>query len=109
MLKKQNIFNLLSICAVLTTTSVSAQPIVTEIEPIRPIQEFTTTPLSTSVSTPTSIPIYVPLPEKSQSTGYCSTVLAPKIENVIRRYGGGWGILVQKLDDGQTIYHYNAD
>ncbi len=31
------------------------------------------------------------------------------MQNIIKRYGGGWGILVQRLDNGETIYHYNAD
>jgi len=64
---------------------------------------------------PQSIPIYVPPPESNNqnqnhnNSGVCQSFLAPGIEEVINRYGGGWGILVQKLDDGEVLYQYNAD
>ncbi len=56
-----------------------------------------------------AIPIFVPPPENNYGGGVCDAFLAPAIEEVISRYGGGWGILVQRLEDGETIYHYNAD
>ncbi|MGI0483015.1 D-alanyl-D-alanine carboxypeptidase/D-alanyl-D-alanine-endopeptidase [Geminocystis sp. CENA526] len=57
-----------------------------------------------------SIPIEVIPPQNIPSTtSACSSFIAPAMEEIIRRYGGGWGILVQKLSDGETIYHYNAD
>lgn len=57
-----------------------------------------------------SIPIEVQPPEnKPSTTNACSLFIAPAMEAIIKRYGGGWGILVQKLSDGETIYNYNAD
>ncbi|WP_017294237.1 D-alanyl-D-alanine carboxypeptidase/D-alanyl-D-alanine endopeptidase [Geminocystis herdmanii] len=57
-----------------------------------------------------SIPIEVQPPEnKPSTTNACSPFVAPAMEAIIKRYGGGWGILVQKLSDGETIYNYNAD
>ena len=115
MLKRQTIISWLSICAVCTSTSVSAQPILPKIEmsePIRPHPRLNNNyrPLPVqSQPEPQSIPIHVPPPANARSAGYCRAFLAPAIESVIKRYGGGWGILVQRLADGETIYHYNAD
>ena len=66
------------------------------------------TPATTSYSEPKSIPIYVPPPE-SNRRGICYLFLEPAITEVINRYRGKWGVLVQTLADGRTIYHYNAD
>ena len=107
MLKKQTFISWLSIFTILTGTSVSARPISIEIEPLKPIPQSER--LSILVPEPNSIPIYVPPPENPRSRGYCNSFLAPAIEAIIKRYGGGWGILVQRLDDGKTMYHYNAD
>lgn len=54
------------------------------------------------------IKIHVP-PPQSYQRGICSVFLEPAIGQVINTYKGKWGILVQKLSDGETIYHYNAD
>jgi D-alanyl-D-alanine carboxypeptidase/D-alanyl-D-alanine-endopeptidase (penicillin-binding protein 4) len=59
-----------------------------------------------------SIPIEVIPPQNipsSSPSSACNAFIAPAMEEIIRRYGGGWGILVQKLSDGETIYNYNAD
>ena len=117
MLKKQKIINWLSIGAIFTSSSVSAQPILREIEPLRPIPEsrIRTLPIETKplqryqAPEPEPIPIFVPPPARLKSTGYCNNFLAPAMAEIIKRYGGGWGILVQRLDNGETIYHYNAD
>ena len=125
MLKKQKILNWLSVGAIFasSTTPVLAQSTNLEIEPFRPIPEsiqptrnnnqIQIIPNSNTIdnrnSIPGSIPIYVPPPEKNKSTGYCNTFLAPAMEKIIKRYGGGWGILVQTLDGSETLYHYNAD
>jgi len=55
-----------------------------------------------------SIPIYVPPPE-SNKRGICSLFVEPAIAQVIDTYKGKWGILVERLADGETIYHYNPD
>jgi D-alanyl-D-alanine carboxypeptidase/D-alanyl-D-alanine-endopeptidase (penicillin-binding protein 4) len=65
-------------------------------------------PTTTSYQEPKPIPIYVAPPE-SNHRGICSAFLEPAITEVINRYQGKWGILVQTLADGQTIYHYNPD
>jgi D-alanyl-D-alanine carboxypeptidase/D-alanyl-D-alanine-endopeptidase (penicillin-binding protein 4) len=54
------------------------------------------------------IQIFVPPPE-SNKRGICAAFLEPAIGEVINRYQGKWGILVERLADGKTIYHYNAD
>lgn len=57
-----------------------------------------------------SIPIEIQPPENApSSTNACNSFVAPAMEAIIKRYGGGWGILVEKLSDGETIYNYNAD
>jgi D-alanyl-D-alanine carboxypeptidase/D-alanyl-D-alanine-endopeptidase (penicillin-binding protein 4) len=126
MLKKQTFINWLSIGTIFTATSVSAQPILTEIEPFKPIPRSSvplrpiprsiplrpipsSAPVSRLAPEPKSIPIYVAPPENTRSTGLCNSFLAPAMEAIIKRYGGGWGILVQRLDSGEVIYHYNAD
>jgi D-alanyl-D-alanine carboxypeptidase/D-alanyl-D-alanine-endopeptidase (penicillin-binding protein 4) len=55
-----------------------------------------------------SIEISVPLPENNEPK-LCSADLRLAIDEVINRYKGKWGILVQRLEDGQTVYHYNSD
>lgn len=55
-----------------------------------------------------SINIFVPPPETNQSP-ICNTFLEPAINRIIDNYQGKWGILVQRLADGETIYQYNAD
>ena len=98
MIKRQQVFTWLSLITIGSINSVYAQTSVP-----------TTTPYyRTYNQQPQSIPIYVPPPETNHR-GICQAFLAPAIEEVIARYGGGWGILVQRLEDGKTIYHYNAD
>ena len=115
MLKKHTIINCLSIGAILTSSSASAQPILPEIEPFKPISQsrplrIKQKPLQIYQDpNPEPIPIYVPPPAKLKPTRYCNGFLAPAMKRIIQRYGGGWGILVQRLDNGETIYHYNAD
>lgn len=55
-----------------------------------------------------AIIIPVPPPENNKR-GICDTFLAPSIQQVIDTYKGKWGILVKRLDNGETVYHYNAD
>ncbi len=55
-----------------------------------------------------SINIFVPPPETNQSP-ICNVFLEPAINRIIDNYQGKWGILVQRLADGETIYQYNAD
>jgi D-alanyl-D-alanine carboxypeptidase/D-alanyl-D-alanine-endopeptidase (penicillin-binding protein 4) len=92
--KRQQVCTWLSIITIGSTNSVFAQTILPSTR--------------TYYQQPQSIPIYVP-PPATNHRGLCQTFLAPAIEEVIKRYGGGWGILIQRLDDGETIYHYNAD
>lgn len=54
------------------------------------------------------IQLYVPPPERNQS-GICSSFLDSAITSIINTYKGKWGILVQKLENGETIYQYNPD
>lgn len=56
----------------------------------------------------TPIEINVPPPENNQKN-ICPTFLESAIGEVINKYNGKWGILVQRLEDGETIYQYNAD
>lgn len=57
-----------------------------------------------------SIPIPVTPPEiKSITPNICTPELNASMQQIIDTYGGGWGILVQSLETGETIYHYNAD
>lgn len=55
-----------------------------------------------------SIEIYVPPPEPGTS-GTCAALIEPAIDSIIGRYQANWGILVEKLDDGTTLYSHNAD
>jgi serine-type D-Ala-D-Ala carboxypeptidase/endopeptidase (penicillin-binding protein 4) len=113
MLKKHILINCLSIATLLTTTSLSAQANSMEIDAFEPIPESELMPLIEERNIPDSesqvIPIYVAPPEKNQSTGYCTSELASNIDKIMKRYGGSWGILVQKLDSGEVIYNNNAD
>jgi D-alanyl-D-alanine carboxypeptidase/D-alanyl-D-alanine-endopeptidase (penicillin-binding protein 4) len=54
------------------------------------------------------VEIFVPPPENNQPK-ICSTELEQSIGEVINRYKGKWGVLVQRLEDGETVYQYNAD
>lgn len=97
MLKKQQFIHWISILAITFAGSVSAQPIT-----VPSINSYNQDVLS--------IPIEVIPPENNTSAPVCNNAfLAPAIETIIKRYGGGWGILVQRLSDSETIYEYNAD
>lgn len=99
MTKKQLLINWISIVAITSASSVSAQTI---IPPIPPLQDYNQETFS--------IPIEIIPPENNISAPVCSnSSLGPAVESIIKRYGGGWGILVERLSDGETIYHYNAD
>lgn len=103
MLKKQHLIYPLSIIALSIATPALAEPTLGDFLPYQPTPQQ---------SNPQSIIIDIPEPEPIQPTqnnNACNAFLAPAIEEIIRRYGGGWGILVQKLSDGEVIYHYNAD
>jgi D-alanyl-D-alanine carboxypeptidase/D-alanyl-D-alanine-endopeptidase (penicillin-binding protein 4) len=94
--KKQQFIHWISILAIISAGSVSAQPIAPS--------------LNSYNQDVLSIPIEVIPPENNTYAPVCnSDFLAPAIETIIKRYGGGWGILVQRLADGETIYNYNAD
>ncbi len=109
--KKQQIFAWLSILTIGSANSAMAQMIVpTPSRYYQDHQDHQNYQNYQNYQQSTSIPIYVPPPENNYyNGGVCDSFLAPAIDEVIRRYGGGWGILVQKLEDGETIYHYNAD
>ncbi|EAZ89983.1 D-alanyl-D-alanine carboxypeptidase [Crocosphaera chwakensis] len=55
-----------------------------------------------------AIEIFVPPPENNTS-GSCSALIKPVIDNIISPYQKHWGILVEKLDDGTVLYSHNAD
>ncbi|MGK7877690.1 MAG: D-alanyl-D-alanine carboxypeptidase/D-alanyl-D-alanine-endopeptidase [Xenococcaceae cyanobacterium] len=58
-----------------------------------------------------SIEIYVPPPERGNN-GICSFFIEPAIDAIIDRPSlkrGKWGILVQSLDDGRTLYSHHPD
>ncbi|BAQ64063.1 D-alanyl-D-alanine carboxypeptidase/D-alanyl-D-alanine-endopeptidase [Geminocystis sp. NIES-3709] len=102
MLKKQQFISWLSLLTLTTCLSpVRAQDIEPTVTNYNYNQDFI------------SIPIEIIPPENkpysSPSPSSCSSFIAPSIEEIIKRYGGSWGILVQKLSDGETIYNYNAD
>lgn len=96
MSKKQQFIHWISILAITSTSSVSAQTIIPTV--------------NTYNQDNFSIPIEVIPPENNTSTPVCNnSFLAPSIETIVKRYGGGWGILVERLSDGEVIYQYNAD
>lgn len=105
--KKQHLLTWVSILTLATTGSASAETILPDLNNFEPIPESAPS-ISPSIS-PESILIPVAPPAQTQPTGTCNAFVAPAIEEVIKRYGGGWGILVQKLADGEVIYNYNAD
>ncbi|XHU95216.1 MAG: D-alanyl-D-alanine carboxypeptidase/D-alanyl-D-alanine-endopeptidase [cyanobacterium endosymbiont of Rhopalodia gibba] len=55
-----------------------------------------------------SIEIHVPQPEPGTS-GSCATLMEPAITSIIGSYRDNWGILVEKLEEGTTLYSHNAD
>lgn len=98
MLKRQQFIYTLPILALMTSFSrVSAQE----------IQSYYSNPDTYSIP----IEIIPPenIPTNPSSTPACNAFVAPAIEAIIKRYGGSWGILVEKLDNGEVIYNYNAD
>lgn len=105
--KKQHLLTWVSILTLATTGSVSAQTILPDLNKFEPIPES----LPSVNSPPNSESILIPVapPAQSQPTGTCNAFVAQAIEEVIKRYGGSWGILVEKLADGEVIYNYNAD
>jgi D-alanyl-D-alanine carboxypeptidase/D-alanyl-D-alanine-endopeptidase (penicillin-binding protein 4) len=56
---------------------------------------------------PTLNPSFSPSPRLNNRS--CTAFLDRGIKSVLNKYGGKWGILVQTLNDGQTIYEYNPD
>ncbi|AUC60269.1 D-alanyl-D-alanine carboxypeptidase/D-alanyl-D-alanine-endopeptidase [Cyanobacterium sp. HL-69] len=97
MIKKQHFITWLSILSFASAGAVSAQTNAS-------ILEFN--PSSEGQSIP--IPI-IPPETRSVAPNICTPELNASIQQVIDAYGGGWGILVQSLETGETIYHYNAD
>ncbi|MBL1209312.1 D-alanyl-D-alanine carboxypeptidase [Geminocystis sp. GBBB08] len=94
--KKQLLIHLLTILAIASSRGVSAQPVLPDVNNYNQ-DTF-------------SIPIEILPPENNTSAPVCNNdFLAPAIETIVKRYGGSWGILVQRLSDGETIYQYNAD
>lgn len=55
-----------------------------------------------------SIEIYVPQPETGKS-GTCAALIEPAIAGIMGSYQANWGILVEKLEEGTTLYSHNAD
>lgn len=55
-----------------------------------------------------SIEIYVPPPETSNNN-LCPEFLEPEIKAIANRIGGKWGIMIQSLDDGTTLYEHHPD
>ncbi len=55
-----------------------------------------------------SIEIYVPPPETSNNN-FCPEFLEPEIKAIANRVGGKWGIMIQSLDDGTTLYEHHPD
>ncbi|HAC65751.1 MAG TPA: peptidase S13, partial [Cyanothece sp. UBA12306] len=79
---------------------------------------WTTPSLANQVNSPTvgtdyfqgqeSIEIYVPPPE-TQNYGTCAALLEPAINSIIGRYKNNWGVLVETLEGGQTLYSHNSN
>ncbi|YAI81293.1 MAG: D-alanyl-D-alanine carboxypeptidase/D-alanyl-D-alanine endopeptidase [cyanobacterium endosymbiont of Rhopalodia sterrenbergii] len=55
-----------------------------------------------------SIEIHVPQPEPRTSST-CATLIEPAIASIMGSYRANWGILVEKLEEGTTLYSHNAD
>jgi serine-type D-Ala-D-Ala carboxypeptidase/endopeptidase (penicillin-binding protein 4) len=80
---------------------------ITSVNPLA-AQEIYISPPTTNYQPNQPIQLYVPPPENNQR-GICSSFLETSITDVVYKYKGKWGILVQKLEDGETIYQYNPD
>ncbi|NCO74896.1 MAG: peptidase S13 [Cyanobacteria bacterium] len=98
MLKRKQFIHCLSILAFTYGGTVSAQTVLPEVNSYNnPSEVF-------------SIPIEVLPPENNNiPPSVCNPSISPNIEGIMKRYGGSWGILVERLSDGETIYQYNAD
>lgn len=105
--KKQNLLLWISVFTLATASSASAQTILPDLNNFEPIPE--SVPSVNPSLTPESIFIPVEPAPPSQPRDTCNAFVAPAIEAVIKRYGGSWGILAEKLADGEVIYNYNAD
>lgn len=55
-----------------------------------------------------SIEIYVPPPE-TNNDNLCPEFLEPEIKAIANRVGGKWGIMIQSLGDGTTLYEHHPD
>ncbi len=99
MIQKKHLITWLSIIAVGSTTSVSAETILAPQVPLNQ-QESTIIPIPIPVIPPENNPV---------RPNICTAELIPPMIEIIQRYGGGWGILVESLETGETIFHYNAD
>lgn len=98
MIKKQNLITFLSIISLTSGGAVSAQQI------NAPILQFNPSRDNQSISIPVEPPEI-----RSIAPNICIPELNASMQQIIDTYGGGWGILVQSLATGETIYHYNAD
>lgn len=98
MKKNKNIFKPLTLSA-LTMIALS-QPV-----KAREIESNTISYFPQGVN---SIEIPVPRPENF-GNGFCQEALKPAIDKVIQEYGGKWGVLIQSVNQGYTLYQHNAD
>ncbi|AFZ46212.1 peptidase S13 D-Ala-D-Ala carboxypeptidase C [Cyanobacterium stanieri PCC 7202] len=98
MIKKQNLITFLSIISLTSGGAVSAQQI------NAPILEFNPSRENQSISIPVEPPEV-----RSIAPNICTPELNASMQQIINSHGGSWGILVQSLATGETIYHYNAD
>lgn len=98
MINKQNLITFLSIISLTSGGTVSAQQI------NAPILEFNPSRENQSIFIPIEPPEI-----RSITPNICTPELNASMQQIINSYGGSWGVLVQSLATGETIYHYNAD
>lgn len=97
MVKLKSMLGWLSVITISSTSALHAQTII----PVDNLENRET------IEIPVNEAPINPIPE--QIPAMCSGEIGALMQGVINRYPSGWGILVQQLETGETIYHYNAD
>ena len=75
---------------------------------ISPVKEARGDTVAFSWEGAESIEIYVPPPDTG-NRNFCQEFIEPEIRAIADRVGGKWGIMIQSLNDGATLYSYNPD
>ncbi|MBF2055683.1 MAG: D-alanyl-D-alanine carboxypeptidase [Cyanobacterium sp. T60_A2020_053] len=98
MVKLKSMLGWLSVITISSTSALQAQTII-------PVDNLDSS--SQTIEIPVNpAPVN---PATDQIPAMCGGDIGARMQGVINRYPSGWGILVQHLETGETIYHYNAD